>query len=59
MNRYSQYNIKETDRFDPNLFPKVRDELDPTYHIIRLLNRFKIIQIRKQLVKAMAQLPIQ
>lgn len=34
-------------------------EPDPTYHMIRLLNRLKIIQIRKQPVKAMAGLPIQ
>jgi stearoyl-CoA desaturase (Delta-9 desaturase) len=33
-------------------------ELDPTYQIIRLLNRLKIIQIRKQPVKGMADLPI-
>jgi len=33
-------------------------EPDLTYHIIRLLNRLKIIQIRKQPLKAMAELPI-
>jgi hypothetical protein len=31
MNRYSQYNIKESDRFDPTIFPKVRDELEPIF----------------------------
>ncbi len=33
-------------------------EPDLTYHIICLLNRLKIIQIRKQPLKAMAELPI-
>jgi hypothetical protein len=26
--KYSRYNIKETDRFDPNYFPKIQLELD-------------------------------
>ncbi|HEX4876586.1 MAG TPA: hypothetical protein VFV31_07935 [Chitinophagaceae bacterium] len=34
MNRYKQYNIKESDRFEPAIYHKVRDELHPIFKAI-------------------------
>lgn len=37
MNRYNQYHIKDSDRFDPYIFSKVRDELEQIFKATAVL----------------------